>query len=317
MGIPTMKEFTNSFEEKISTEYLLHSYYNRIKKKAKADEWDIEELLGSLRSILSIEKEMAFNILELGYSEQYQRFVKNNKNYYETILKRLLNYIRQECTSYDRDMALALYKPLLDFSMEEKLHLFTTNYDSIIEDVCVELNLDFEDGFIMHRCGGSIWDGKRLGSSSNINIYKLHGSVSWYLDKEKNEIFKEPRNLGETEKIRNMTIYPGEIKDAFHFPYDDLFSEFVRVLFSTKRCYVIGSSLRDKYLCDFLDVRLKQGDFTLALISPNAGRKKSKIFKRNRYVVSIDSRFQEYVKDIGFVHQQIEKGGDLKSTSMS
>ncbi|MGC1123261.1 MAG: SIR2 family protein [Candidatus Methanofastidiosia archaeon] len=307
MGIPTMKKFTGIFESTITTEPVLYSYYNKIKEKVNAEEMDIEELLVTLRRILSIGGDMAFDLLNLRYSEQYQYFVKNDRYYYETILGRLLNFIRQKCIDYDRNMALDLYKPLLDLSREKKLHLFTTNYDSIIEDACVELHLDFEDGFVVHPRGGSIWDSERLGSSENINIYKLHGSISWYQDMRNNEIFKEPRDLGETKNIRDMTIYPGEIKDDFHYPYDDLFSEFVRILFSVKRCYVIGSSLRDRYLCDFLNVRLKQGNFTLALISPNADRIKSAVFEKDKNVVSLNSGFEEYVKDIGFIHLKVEE----------
>ena len=297
MGIPTMKGFTDAFERKIETEgsFSQKTVLERIKNETKKEEWDLESLLLSLRNVLSIEENMAFTLLGLQNSLEYRQFTQGHRAHYETVLNNLLEFIKEKCMDYDKVKASNLYGPLLDMSKAFKLHLFTTNYDSIIEDVCVSKNLEFEDGFASHPSGGSIWKSERLGKSDAINIYKLHGSVSWYFDERKNEIFKEPRHIGEIEGIRNMRIYPGETKGSFHPPYKQLFSEFVRVLYSAKECTVIGSSLRDEYLRDFLEVRLMQGRFGLMLISPDARRMWSNMFKSSSKVIPFPETFEKYI----------------------
>lgn len=299
MGIPTMREFTGAFEdetEKYEEEKaIIQKMRVKINKNNKK-KWDIENLLRSIKDMLSIEENMAFHLLNLGNSNEYSEFAKLHRPTYEKIYEKLLAFIRQKCTRYDKDRAKNLYKKLLSLSEIAKLHVFTTNYDCIIEDFCVFGNLEFNDGFVPHPKGSFIWESKTLGTSDTINLYKLHGSTSWYSDKENNEIFKEPRHLEETKKITNIMIYPGGTKEALQSPYLELHSHFVKILHNVQRCAVIGSSLRDNYLRDLLRARVIQEDFNLDLISPDAGDMRWIIFGPLGRVTLHETTFEKWVE---------------------
>lgn len=298
MGIPTMREFTNAFEKELEKDSLEKFVVQGIKEYFGDEEWDIENFLLLLRSSLSIERNKAFNLLELKYSRKYQQFVRFSKHHYEKILEKLLSFIRQKCMRYNRNKAAELYNNILDSSSYLTLQVFTTNYDCIIEETCITKGIEFADGFIPNPSGGPIWEGKTLGTSNEVNLYKLHGSVSWYVDKNKKEIFKEPRDLRPTEEIGTIMIYPGETKEILLSPYIELFSEFIRVLYRTNYWVVIGSSLRDDYLRNLLRTRLARGNFQLTLVSPDANLTKKAVFNNNENVRVVQKYFEEYVEDI-------------------
>lgn len=292
MGIPTMKGFTEAFEKNEEENYTHNRIIQQVKNKIEKKDWDLESMISSLKRILFIEEEISFQVLELRYCPQYDHFVKSEKTDYNSVLEELLNFIRNKCLQYDESKASKLYRPILDLTEKFTLHLFTTNYDSIIEDVCIYRNTGFEDGFVPSPHGDSVWNKKKLGTSDTVNLYKLHGSISWYKDSRRNEIFKVPRDIGLTEEINRMTIYPGEIKEAFYPPYLELFSQFIRILFLVRQCFIIGSSLRDKYIADFLRARVSQGNFEVFLISPDSAMIKKSVFKNSKHVKSFQAQFE-------------------------
>lgn len=159
MGIPTMKNFTRAFENVAEKNYTSKTIIQRIRGVIKEEDWDLESLIISLRSILSTEEEVSFKVLGLQYTQEYLNFVKSDKMSYNSVLEELLTFIRRKCLQYDRSIAEKLYRPILD-QTGEFTHLFTTNYDSIIEDVCIYGNIQFEDGFVPSPGGDSIWNKK-------------------------------------------------------------------------------------------------------------------------------------------------------------
>lgn len=86
-------------------------------------------------------------------------------------------------------------------TLHKVINIFTTNYDILIERSLENLSLDFQDGFngrIKPIYSNSFY-GRLLSKQSNMtgktfelpifNLYKIHGSISWKEDSEKNIIY--------------------------------------------------------------------------------------------------------------------------------
>jgi hypothetical protein len=62
------------------------------------------------------------------------------------------------------------------------LSFVTTNYDLNIESACVFLNAHTNPGFIpLHQNSDSVQSSQYLYATNGIPLFKLHGSVNWYL----------------------------------------------------------------------------------------------------------------------------------------
>jgi hypothetical protein len=120
---------------------------------------------------------------------------------------------RQNCivdVAGHRNFARALFG--LQAGREERrrpIHLFTTNYDTLIEDVLAFNGIRYWDGF----SGGAIaFRNHRFGqdpesADCRAHVLKLHGSIDWHLDEE-----------GGVLRVRDGDMYPGEMRRALIYP---------------------------------------------------------------------------------------------------
>lgn len=146
---------------------------------------------------------------------------------------------------------------LLTFSSRaasrERLHIFTTNYDRLIEYGCDLLGLRVIDRFVGHL--SPVFRSSRLGIDIHYNppgirgeprylegvvrLTKLHGSIDWGCDNDRSgtsEIRKQSFPFGyEVDDFdftlgtsRELIVYPNSAKDVetSYYPYADLFRDF-------------------------------------------------------------------------------------------
>ena len=67
-------------------------------------------------------------------------------------------------------------------SHSKQLHIFTLNHDTLIEDFLDTSGLGYTDGFGVPENGVRYWHPSHLEKARlNVFVYKLHGSVNWYL----------------------------------------------------------------------------------------------------------------------------------------
>jgi hypothetical protein len=176
-------------------------------------------------------------------------------------------------------------------------HVFSTNYDICIERLCEMNNREYFDGFF-----GKKWDPTRFSKTDpyrDLNLYKLHGSVTWWRDERgrytSNEISmidaKEPlRNIVTRELEVPLISYPGRKLEYFE-PIFDLIDQLKNRLNNPNLKYIfaVGYSFRDDHIRRIVQYASEiNRQFILFLISPSAHQ----IYQNN---------LQSY-KDMDIVH---------------
>jgi hypothetical protein len=136
----------------------------------------------------------------------------------------------------------------------DRLHIFTTNYDRVMEFACDLVGIRVLDRFV-----GSlepVFTSSRLGVDIHYNppgirgeprylegvvrLSKLHGSLDWYSEIGPNglrEVVRRPLPFGarvdaRTADTGSLLVYPNAAKDAetLEYPYADLFRDFAAAL---------------------------------------------------------------------------------------
>ena len=146
---------------------------------------------------------------------------------------------------------------------------FTTNNDLFNETALDSLNIHYINGF-----GGGLNKffnpalfnytfSKRMDTSiekfepieNMVNLYKIHGSVSWIEDNSNTNTFFKIREIGFPEKLeksdKNILIYPTPTKQnkSLGSPYIELFREFQKKLLEPHSVlFVIGYSFSDEHV---------------------------------------------------------------------
>lgn len=131
----------------------------------------------------------------------------------------------------------------------DRLHVFTTNYDRLVEDACDRAGLRVIDRFVgtvRPRFRSSRLDvdihysppgirGEPRFLEGVLRLTKMHGSVDWQL--EDGEVIRRHIGFGDRSRAvdaanASMLIYPQSSKDVETglFPYADLFRDFSAAL---------------------------------------------------------------------------------------
>jgi hypothetical protein len=168
-----------------------------------------------------------------------------------------------------------------------KVNIFTLNYDILLEKACeyseVFCNNGFT-GFHSRYFSPSSFDlnlylksTKPKLFSKALNLFKLHGSVSW-LSTEQNPL--NPYGMTEIqisssedvifERIKDCIIYPIQTKKShsLDLPYSELFRQFIENLHrETSTLIIIGYSFLDEHINDLIANALLRPDFHLVVFS--------------------------------------------------
>jgi hypothetical protein len=175
------------------------------------------------------------------------------------------------------------YQKLLEViypsSLNQKIHIFTTNYDQSIEQYCTLIGIECLDGFkhdpVKKRY---LWDKGYYehyvtkNNTQKIYLYKLHGSLNWKFHKSLGiertsvESFRNDGNYSD-----NLLIYPAMSikKEKKNDPYASIHQTFEQEMSKANGCIVIGYSFRDEDINEIFTKFLDSGKWMIA-ISPNA-----------------------------------------------
>lgn len=312
-GIPTMTDMVRGFEKWMQdSHYGLKYLVDDIKNKLSDYKvYDIEALITVLQDIINYEQKslMLYNHPSLHYFtpisttafvESINRLGKQYRNEATQILGDLKNYILEAC--WIKQQPFELYKELFsrciiryDFNYQDKItkqetniinEIFTTNYDMVLEAYCSNYGIDWEVGEKL---------GKLDVSRSNINLYeggkhkifKLHGSINWYIDeKEYLRASSEPVKSGTSTSLghkvgQELLVYPAHAKYTFREPFYTMFHHLKKCLSECKMCCVVGYSFRDEDITGlFHDAMAINKSLYLVLIDPNANSIKNDVFSR-------------------------------------
>ncbi|RLI73033.1 hypothetical protein DRO91_03855 [Candidatus Heimdallarchaeota archaeon] len=157
----------------------------------------------------------------------------------------------------------------------EQMHVFTTNYDSVIENYCLEKQISFTCGFKSER-GRRFWKPELFREFHGLKLYKLHGSLDWREthDGRIEWVVTQEQVSGVSRRYRrNILIYPAQKEYFNEEPFRTLMRYFEEVLSVHDVCLVIGFSFRDPYINGiFLEFLRVNPNRKLIVVSPTASR---------------------------------------------
>lgn len=193
---------------------------------------------------------------------------ERNSRLYEDIKKYLISAYRYFPEKHD-EKAEEIYKPLLPTLMDnnnkslafgeeaDELPIFTTNYDTVFENLNTMqfMKKDYGsiiDGFkIEERSAQYVFSSDVYEKKSDkpiIKLFKLHGSLNWYIEKLTNKIVKFSNLQGDIADPRYefpVIVYPADYKPYRREEFYILNERFKQYLINAKRCIVVGFSFRD------------------------------------------------------------------------
>ena len=205
-------------------------------------------------------------------------------------------------TSKSTETERTLQSFLLSFASRaasrERLHLFTTNYDRLVEHGCDLAGLRTIDRFVgalnpvfratrievdMHYNPPGIRGEPRF-MEGVIRLTKLHGSLDWFFDKARKSIFRKGIPFGapalHTEvpikPIETMMIYPNPAKDVetTEYPYAELFRDFAAAVCRPNAVLVTyGYGFGDDHVNRVLSDMLKVPSTHLVIIARSASQR--------------------------------------------
>lgn len=165
-------------------------------------------------------------------------------------------------------------KPLNNFIRGYRgLSIFSTNYDLCIEQFCKENGRTFVDGFNPYW-NPEIEYGKK--DSPDIQLYKLHGSITWYRSEggeytRSDIIVSDERSIivGGQEVVP-LILYPGR-KLEYIEPVIYMLAEIKKQLEEVNYVFVVGYSFKDGHLAKlFRYAAARNRKLILFLIGPSA-----------------------------------------------
>lgn len=166
----------------------------------------------------------------------------------EVISKEVDKSLPREDTPYHN---LAIWSRSI--SRERPVHLFTTNYDLLLEQALEESSTPYFDGFIGSRKAffdlGAVED-ERLLPARWARLWKIHGSLNWRLEDGKTVV----RSDEKTEK-QSYLIYPSHLKydQSRKMPYLAMLDRLKAFLLNpSAMLFICGYSFADEHINDII-----------------------------------------------------------------
>lgn len=136
---------------------------------------------------------------------------------------------------------------------EKPVHLFTTNYDLLAEQAFEESSAPYFDGFIGAK--KAFFD---LGAVENegllpprwTRLWKMHGSLNWRLENEKNVVRSDEKTEGQS-----YLIYPSHLKydQSRKMPYLAMLDRLKDFLLNqSSLLFISGYSFGDEHINDII-----------------------------------------------------------------
>lgn len=241
---------------------------------------DAETILQDIDTILSISNQGLEKIFDSGYlynlkgSRLLTRF--DELIDYAKILRDLIHKSIFEIYQFTnvRSYKLTLYDQLFRILGEqEEQHIYTTNYDRIIEQFSASFS-DFQlrDGFTHNdKLRRYLWDQNsfdRSYESKNklIKLFKLHGSLDW--KRSEHVIERSSHEVRGIPHTKDLLIYPASKEPPSEPPFDSLYKRFGTEIGGAEEPWlVIGFSFRDPYLNRFFRDYIESGRQPLIVMS--------------------------------------------------
>lgn len=280
IGIPAMQGIYNAFLDKRKS-----SISDNDKATAKlltqklGVSPDLEELLLACNSIIEFQNSKLNGFVEKSISPQsgsskidtFKIRLNERVGAIQDLKFAILEFLAQQCFQFDRDRAVTVNESFVRAACDNRVPIFTTNYDFSLEYVARELDLSLYDNF--ERMGQRyLWNNSMsYDGADGTELVKLHGSVTWYLDSDETiERLESYTNINTAgRRSERILIIPTRFKDIYSNHFFALYLKFVEFLMRARMLVVVGHSLRDDYLRAAIVERMRRGSFQLLVVSPD------------------------------------------------
>lgn len=160
------------------------------------------------------------------------------------------------------------------------LPIFTTNYDTAIEDLVDNSSDTFQlvDGFSIGRrrqwAPDSMFHAYRAKPvlEPAIILFKLHGSSTWYRHKRTGRITNAGSmsvRLRDNPDYENVLVWPGRTKQIQEGPHEVNYRYLKECLRRARLCVVIGFSFRDEIIKGYFEEALVANrELCLVIVDP-------------------------------------------------
>jgi hypothetical protein len=293
-GFPTTKEFLENLGRHVSPEQ--SSFLKQFTLVTGIT--DIEHVLDILDQIVlgdnPLVKYLGFHRQTMGpsYSAcEWNVFRERAESLREQIRVQLFKeYEFTDERRQDIQKRLETVLPRVYSGNANVIDIFTTNYDSVIEKgLGRSLSYETVDGFREVKGEPAEWDptvfeGASPSKKVRVNLFKLHGSLSWRTAKKTGKILRvdteEKSIVGSKSFGENLLLYPASKVPPIKEPFGVLYTYFTRKLLSARTCFAIGFSFRDPYLNTvFVDFLRRDRRNLLCVISPSAKESVGNLFE--------------------------------------
>jgi hypothetical protein len=141
---------------------------------------------------------------------------------------------------------------------DKPIHIFTTNYDLLMEQALEEEGCPYFDGFIGSR--KAFFDLRAVEEEVVLHarwarLWKIHGSINWRLDENRNVIRSEKK-----DNNQSYLIYPSHLKydQSRKMPYLAMLDRLKAFILSpSSALFLIGYSFSDDHINDVIVQSLK------------------------------------------------------------
>ena len=140
-----------------------------------------------------------------------------------------------------------------------KIDIVTTNYDRTLEYAISRLGYDCTDGFTGRQL--SKLNESNFQIKKQINLMKVHGSLSWFQFKSDEPFFLSNIDKQLMDQLKPLMILPSNRKyqDAFEEPYRTIITKSDKVINEAKNFLVIGFGFNDEHITPKLENKIKNG----------------------------------------------------------
>ena len=215
----------------------LEEFYQHVEK------YEDDEKIKEFFKQFPIQLQQEGNNVEIAEFYEFRTIIKN-------VRKRLEDEIWKEYRWKNECMGkvVTIFGDMYEKWKEWDLHIFTTNYDGIVEKYCEKFDIVCERGFKTNRHGSNLFKNNFNSTAEKyLRFYKLHGSLDWD-KKENNKIIcydNDQKRSDENNVLINPALSP-KTEEKAH-PFNKIIRQFREFMKEPKNkiCIVIGFSFRD------------------------------------------------------------------------
>ena len=222
---------------------------------------DKENLLNLPKVLKNKSVEEILNVLII--CQNYYSIIEDTEK--ENIVEKIINEIKQELlSSYVNNLNYEslihhdiLFRKFRNMGILNKVNIFTTNYDLAFEYSMDKLLIEYTNGFsgfLKRR-----FDLRNFQSRNKLKLYKVHGSVNWFLDEdgivERQPIIQSNGIITPSSEENDVLIYPTfkKVEQTFNEPYSELMRGMLDALCENSNViFVLGYKYNDSHINDIL-----------------------------------------------------------------